>query len=198
MEVKAPTIFIISGPSGAGKTTLINRLLCQKEIRRKFIRAISFTTREQRPQEKNKKDYIFVSKNEFLRLKKNNFFLEWQKVLDNYYGTPKYFYAQATEEKKDLILCIDVNGGMYLKKKHKIGKIVAIFVSAPNKKELFKRLQKRVEKKESIFKRLSLAKRELKFAKHYDYAITNTNIRDSVKKLQHVLLVTNRNQTRGG
>jgi guanylate kinase len=190
--MKAPTIFIISGPSGAGKTTLLNQLLRQSQIRKKFMRAISFTTRQRRPREKNKKDYIFISKGDFLKLKKNNFFLEWQKVLDNYYGTPKYFYTQAAKDNKDLILCIDVKGGMYLKKKHKIGKIVTIFVSAPNKKELFKRLQKRIEKEDSIFKRLSLAKTELKFCRYYDYAITNSDIKDSVAKLRDILLANNK------
>lgn len=186
--MKAPTIFILSGPSGAGKTTLLTRLFREKNIREKFIKGISFTTRKIRPQEKDGKDYFFVSQKKFLKLKKEEFFLEEQKVLENYYGTPKYFYGRAVKENKDLILCIDVKGGMYLKKKHKVGTIVTIFVSAPTKKELFKRLKKRVEKKEFITRRLQLARKELEFRQHYDYVITNHDIKDSVRKLRGIFL----------
>lgn len=184
----AAKIFILSGPSGAGKTTLLNKIFRNKIIKNKFLRAISFTTRSKRPQETEGKDYFFGSKQEFLILKKKGFFLEYQKVLDNYYGTPKYFYNNAQEQKKDLILCIDVKGGMYLKKKHRAGKIITIFVRAPNRQELKKRLQHRVEHKESIAKRVNLAKKELQFSKYYDYIIVNQDLKNSVKSLQDIFL----------
>ncbi|MCM8787766.1 MAG: guanylate kinase [Candidatus Omnitrophica bacterium] len=181
-------IFILSGPSGAGKTTLLNRLFRKNFIKKNFIRCISYTTRGQRPSEKNRKDYFFVSKKEFLRLKRQKFFLETQKVLDNYYGTPKYFYKRAKKLKKNLILCIDVKGGMYLKKKLKLDKIVTIFISAPNKDELFSRLEKRTEKTSFIKRRLSLAKDELKYSRYYDYVVINKKINVALGKIMSIIL----------
>ena len=93
-----PKVFVISGPGGAGKTTLVDKLFCKKTLRNNFIKGISFTTRKRRPQEKEGRDYFFVSKEEFLRLEKRRFFLENQKVLENYYGTPKFFYKQAKSD----------------------------------------------------------------------------------------------------
>jgi guanylate kinase len=180
-------IFIISGPGGAGKTTLLNRLFRRKFIKNNFLRGISFTTRLKRPKEKDGKDYFFISKKDFLRLKKRNFFLENQKVIDDYYGTPKYFYDEAIKKKKNLILCIDVKGSMYLKKKFKSDKIVTIFISAP-KKELYQRLRKRVESEEMIRKRINLAKKELQFSKYYDYLIINQDLKITLKILEAILL----------
>jgi guanylate kinase len=114
--------------------------------------------------------------------------LESQKVLENYYGTPRYFYSQAKNKNKDLILCIDVKGGMYLKRKQKNIRIVMIFISAPNAGELNRRLKKRVEKIESITERLKLAKKELQFSKYYDYVIVNQSIPLSVNILKNILL----------
>jgi len=183
-----PTIFILSGPSGAGKTTLVNELFSKTSIQNYFVRGISVTTRPKRPQERQGKDYFFVSKPVFLKLKSKNFFLEYQKVLDNYYGTPKYFYTDAVRDKKDLILCIDVKGGMYLKKQKNLGKILTLFISAPTQGDLYTRLEKRVEKKETIIERIALAKKELRFAKYYDALIVNKDIRASLKKLENILL----------
>ena len=184
---KNPTIFIVSGPGGAGKTTLVDKLLAKESISSKFIKGISFTTREKRPQEKEAKDYFFLEEKEFLILRDKGFFIENQKVLDNYYGTPKFFYDKAKKEKKDLVLCIDVQGGMYLKKNFKSATIVTIFVSAPSKKELHRRLENRIEKEEFIKRRLDLAKKELQFIKDYDYLIVNRKIENSLKNLESIL-----------
>jgi guanylate kinase len=183
-----PTIFIISGPGGAGKTTLLNRLFRKKIFPKKFVRGISYTTRKKRPREKNGQDYFFISKEMFLKLKKKKFFLESQKILNSYYGTPRFLYERAEREKKNLILCIDVKGGMYLKKNFRLGKIVSIFIYAPDKNELIKRLKKRVEKQAIIEKRIDLAKRELQFANHYDYVMINEQLATSLKQLERILL----------
>jgi guanylate kinase len=180
-------IFILSGPGGSGKTTLLNVLFRKNGFTKHFMRTISFTTRPKRPQEKEGKDYFFVSKDKFLMLKKKKFFLESQKVVDDYYGTPKYFYTQAKNEHKSLVLCIDVKGGMYLKKHLKVGKIITIFISAPNRGELYKRLTVRAEKKDIIRKRLTLAKKELQFCRRYDYVVINKDIKTAVKNLEKIL-----------
>lgn len=186
--MKTPTIIILSGPSGAGKTTLLNKVFRKKNIRNKFVRAISYTTRPIRPKEKNGRDYFFVSKPKFLRLKEKGFFLESQRVLDNYYGTAKYFYDEAAKKNKNLILCIDVKGGLYLKKRKKEGKIITLFIAAPSELDLFKRLKKRTEAMETIQKRIALAKKEMKVSKLYDSIIINKDLDKSIKELEEVLL----------
>jgi guanylate kinase len=183
-------MFIISGPGGVGKTTLVKRLFRKKIIKENFLKTISFTTRKKRPQEKNGKDYFFINKEKFLKSKKKNFFLETQKVVDDYYGTPRYFYGQAKKEKKNLILCIDVKGAMYLKKRYKPDKIITIFVWAPLK-ELYERLKKRKENKEVIKKRIALTKKELQFLEKYDYVIVNQNIEIALKILESILIAEN-------
>ena len=186
--MKTPRIFIISGPGGAGKTTIVEKLFTNEKIKKTFIRGITVTTRGKRPKEKEGKDYFFVDEEEFLRLKKNGFFLESQKVLDNYYGTPKILHVLAQRGSKNLLLCIDVKGGMWLKKSPKIKKITTIFLAAPTKKELYRRMKKRDEAKKIIEKRVKLAKKELQFSKYYDYLVTNRNIQDTVKELEEIIL----------
>jgi len=188
MTAKPPTIIILSGPSGAGKTTLLNKVFRKKNIRDNFIRAISYTTRKIRPKESNGKDYFFISKRKFLSLKRQGFFLESQRVLDNYYGTAKYFYEKAAEENKNLILCIDVKGGLYLKKKQKEGKIITLFIAAPSELDLFKRLKKRTEAMKTIQKRIALAKKEMKVSRQYDSIIINKDLGKSLKELGKALL----------
>lgn len=185
---RRPIIFVFSGPGGAGKTTLVDRLFRRKFVRDNFMRTISYTTRRRRPGEKDGRDYFFVAKRGFLRLKRKKFFLEEEKVLENYYGTPKFFFARAREAQKDLILCIDVKGGMYLKKNLKHGKIVTIFISAPTRQDLRRRLGARAEDKEIIKRRIRLAEEELKFAPDYDYLVINQHLKDTLKSLEAILL----------
>ncbi len=184
---KKPKIFILSGPGGAGKTTLISRLFRKKSVRDNFLRLISFTTRGMRAGEQEARDYFFVEEDEFLRLKEKGFFLETQKVLDDFYGTPRLFLKEAQRVGKDLILCIDVKGGEYLKKKCKKDKVVTVFITAQGEKELFLRLKKRKENKEHVMKRINLEKKELQYSKYYDYLVVNKKIEESLGRLEEIL-----------
>lgn len=187
---RATKIFVISGPGGAGKTTLINKLFCEKDICDTCLKGITATTRPQRPDEREGKDYFFISEEEFGRLKKKKFFLESQQVLNYHYGTPKLFYALAKCKGKGLAIVIDVKGGMYLKRNFKSAKIITVFVAAPNEKELYARMKKRAESKGTIEERVKLAKKELQFSRYYDYVIINKNIRGTVKKLKEIILAS--------
>jgi len=181
-------IFVISGPGGAGKTTLVNRLFGKKDIQESCLKAVTVTTRGKRPQEKDGQDYFFVTEEEFLKLKGKGFFLESQKILDNYYGTPKLFYGWAKAKGKHLILCIDVKGGMCLKKSLRAGKISTIFIAVPAKAELYRRMGKRAEAKGVIKKRVELAKEEMRFSKYYDYLVVNKDINVTLQELERIIL----------
>lgn len=185
--MKKPIIFILSGPGGVGKTTLAKQLFAKKQIQETCMKGVTITTRQKRLQEEEGKDYFFVDKAEFARLKNRDFFLESQPVLDNYYGTPKILYSLAKSKNKNLVLCIDVKGGLYLKKNFKAGKIITIFITAPTKKDLYQRMEKRAEDKAMIRERVNLAKKELQFSKYYDYLVVNNSIKNTVKELEKII-----------
>lgn len=180
-------IFVISGPGGAGKTTITNQLFTNKKINDNFFKGITVTTREKREKEKDGVDYFFVTKEEFTRFKKNKFFLETQEVLGNFYGTPKILQVLAKKRNKGLILCIDVKGGMNLKENFRGSEIITIFIGAPSEADLCRRMGKRSEDKAIIKKRIELAKKEMKFSRHYDYVITNKAVKGAVEKLEKII-----------
>jgi len=186
--MKNPKVFVISGPGGAGKTTIVEQLFVGEKIKKDFVKGVTLTTRKKRDQEKEGKDYFFIEEEEFLRLKKNKFFLESQKVLENYYGTPKILYSLAKRTGKNLILCIDVKGGICLKKDLTAKKIITIFLVAPSEKELYRRMKKRDEKKGVIKQRVELAKKEVELSKNYDHLVINRNIKDTLKELEEIIL----------
>jgi len=186
--MKKVRIFVISGPGGAGKTTIVDKLFAKDKIKKTCIKGITVTTRPIRSKEKEGKDYFFVDEEEFLRLKEKRFFLESQKVLDNYYGTPRLLHLLAKTKKKGLVLVLDVKGGMYLKKNSEVGKIITIFLAAPSEKELCQRMKKRAESKKVITQRVELAKKELQYSKYYDYVVTNKTVEKTLQELQNIIL----------
>lgn len=183
-------IFVISGPGGAGKTTITNQLFTKANISDEFLKGITVTTREKRVNEKDGVDYFFIPPEEFSRLKKRRFFLETQEVLGNFYGTPRILHVIAKKKNKSLVLCIDVKGGMNLKENFKGAKIVTIFVGAPSEAELSRRMRKRSEAKSVIKKRIELAKKELQFSKRYDHVITNKTVKGAVQELEEIIQAT--------
>ena len=125
---------ILSSPSGAGKTTLV-KLLSE---RKKFKTSISHTTRPSRPNEKNGKDYFFITKNKFKKLIKSGEFLEHAKVFDNYYGSSKKLVTEKLKKGKNIIFDIDWQGTRQIRNKKLKFKLITIFILPPSKKELFK------------------------------------------------------------
>ena len=169
---------IISSPSGAGKTTVTRELL--KKLKSSYL-SISCTTREPRIGEKNKKDYFFVSKSHFLNLKRKNLFLETAKVFGNYYGTLKS--QLKNKNKKIVLLDVDWQGARSIRKK--INKnCYSFFLLPPSIKELKKRLIARHKDNKSIaIKRISYARKDIKYWTEYDYVFVNKKLNYCVKEI---------------
>ncbi|MFQ5953355.1 MAG: guanylate kinase, partial [Candidatus Omnitrophota bacterium] len=123
MPERKNLIIIISAPSGSGKTTVISRLL---EKMPGLVRLVSYTTRKQRKDEENKKDYIFISEEEFKERIEKGDLLEWEEVFGHFYGSSEQQLKEALEEKKDVILSIDVKGAREVRKKYP--ESVSIFI----------------------------------------------------------------------
>ena len=185
MKTKKQGLFIIlSSPSGAGKTTLAKKLI-KNNINIEL--SISYTTRKKRSLEKNNKDYKFISEDEFNKLKKKKYFIEWAKVFNYYYGTSLIKVKKINNKGKDVLFDIDWQGSRKIKKK--LGKhVVSIFILPPSKKELIKRLKKRAQDPDHIVKyRLSFYKMELSHWKEYKYVLINRNLNDTVKKIKVII-----------
>jgi len=177
---KKGIIFIVSAPSGGGKTTLCSRLL-KKDA--KLIASISMTTRPKRKGEVNKKDYFFVENKEFIRKIKQKGFLEWTKTYGWYYGTPRNSVDAVLKKGKDILLSIDVKGAMNVKRR--MPGSILIFILPPSLKELKRRLENRKsDNTREIKKRLGIVKKELSYARRYDYCVTNDSIGKAVCKLR--------------
>ena len=177
-EKKAGVIVILSSPSGAGKTTLVKKI----SLRKKYKISISHTTRKPRTNEKNGRDYFFVNKKKFLKLIKNNKFLEYAKVFKNYYGSLKETIIQNLLNGENVIFDIDWQGTEQIKKKKLKFKILTIFILPPSKKELFKRLLKREKKDTKIAKeRMKQFKKDVRHWKNYDFAVINDEVEKCYK-----------------
>jgi len=175
-------LFVISAPAGGGKTTIVNMLL--KEIPN-LERVITCTTRKPRKGEKDKVDYFFLTKEEFENRIKEGRFLEYAKVHDNYYGTPKDEVEKLLNQGKDLILVIDVQGMKQIKEKMDI---VSIFILPPSIDELINRMKKRGESEEEIKKRLETAKKEIPQWIFYDYVVINDILEEAKENIKNIIL----------
>ena len=177
-------IFIISAPSGCGKTSLV-RELCQTYS---FLeQTVSYTTRTIRSGEVDGQDYHFISKDEFIENKKNNKFIESQNVYDNFYGTTYESINAIHASGKDAILEIDYKGMLMIKSK--IPSSQSIYILPPSVEELEKRLFDRgLDSDEVIVKRVSQAKDDLKYAKFADYTVMNDNFAEATKSLKAIIL----------
>jgi len=179
-------LIVISGPSGSGKGTII------KEVMKKIpdlIYSVSYTTRPKREGEIEGKDYFFISKDEFEKLIDEDFFIEWAKVYDYYYGTSKEFVLNNLNDNRDVILEIEIQGAKKIREIYDKKNVIFIFIAPPDFKELERRImnRKRGETEEEIKKRMNFAKKEIEESKNYDYIIINDNINKAVKKIVNII-----------
>jgi len=183
MPARKGRLFIISAPSGCGKTTLCDRLLRKMP---RMVRSVSLTTRPPRKGESNGRDYIFVTQREFRKRIAKGGLLEWAKNFGYYYGTPKRRVETLLSDGVDVILAIDVKGAMKIKRC--LGKGVYIFILPPSLSDLQKRLRRRrTDDKREISKRMKIARRELTYARRYDYVIVNDNLDRATRELEAIV-----------
>ena len=170
------SVVIISGPSGSGKDTIL-RLLLKKNPEIKF--SISSTTRPMREEDKIEKKYDFLSVAEFEAMIENDQLLEYNRYVDNYYGTPRKPVEDAVNNGKDIIIEVDVNGAANIRKK--MPDAISVFIMPPSFEELERRLLGRgTDSKEVIAARLETALSEIKRAPEYDYIVVNGDIDTAV------------------
>ena len=184
-------IFILSSPSGAGKTTLVKKISRNKN----FSISISHTTRKPRPNEKNGRDYYFVSKNYFRKLIKRNEFLEHAKVFENYYGSSKKKVIEKLKVGKNVIFDIDRQGTRQIRNQKLKYKLITIFILPPSKNELLKRLIKREKKNmRTVKKRMKEFKKDLSKWKEYDQIVVNDDLDKCYKKIIKIIKNVDKNK----
>lgn len=175
-------LVILSAPSGCGKTTVTNQLL---ERRSNLVRSISCTTRKPRRQERNGQDYFFIPSKEFLRERRRGSFLEWAKVFNHFYGTSKGFVLNHLRSGKDVVLTIDVQGAMKVRKRIPCA---SIFLMPPSFQDLKKRLlSRKTESPRSLETRLQKAAWEMKQARDYDYVVVNRTVEGSIRQINRII-----------
>ena len=177
-------MIILSSPSGAGKTTLVN-LLSQEE---NFEISISHTTRKPRVNEIPNKDYFFVSENEFKRLIKNQEFLEYAKVFKNFYGSTRTPVINNLNNGKNVLFDIDWQGADQIKNKKLDYKLITFFILPPSKEVLFERLSNRDMKDKLIVEeRMKQFEHDVLHWINYDYVVINNSLRDCYKKIYSLI-----------
>ena len=187
-------VFVVSSPSGGGKTTAIKRL---RRRMRTLARSVSLTTRAPRHGERHGRDYRFVSAAEFRRRRRAGQLLEWARVHDAYYGTPARPVRETLVRGRDVILSIDVQGARQVRRV--LGAdAVLIFLLPPSMRDLRQRLlRRRTESRAAIAQRLAAAARELICASWYDHRVVNDRLDRTVRELQRIIETYRRETTKG-
>jgi guanylate kinase len=177
-------LLVVSGPSGAGKGSISKRIVEEVDD---LIYSISMTTRAPRPDETDGKNYYFVSHAEFEKTIEQNGFLEYAKVYGEYYGTPRAQVIKNLAEGKDVVLEIDIQGAMNIRKSYPKG--VLIFILPPSMAELRTRITGRgSETKSDIELRLGEALKEIAYIDKYDYCVVNGDLDEAVSRVKAIII----------
>jgi len=177
-------MFVLSSPSGAGKTSLSRKLL---ELDDELFLSISYTTRPPRPGEIDGEDYFFINNDDFALMQEKNEFLEYAKVFDYYYGTPKKLVEKTLNNGKDILFDIDWQGTQQLMNNSK-DDLVKVFVLPPSIEELERRLKKRKQDDDEIIqKRMSKASDEMSHYPEYDYILVNDEFDKTIQEILNIL-----------
>lgn len=177
-------LFVISGPSGVGKTVLCGEML--KRFPEEVVYSVSATSRLPRRGEKNGRDYFFYRRDDFESAIKENQFAEWAIVHGNFYGTPKFFLDRNLEASKHVLMNIDVQGALKIKASYP--QAILIFILPPSFEILEERLRKRNQDSEDVLQqRLRNAKDELEFQEEYSHVVTNDDLEKSSETLKSIL-----------
>ncbi len=179
-------IFVLSAPSGTGKTTLVS------EIKRHFpklVESVSYTTRKPRKNEVDKEDYFFISHEDFKKKIDENFFVEWAEVYGEFYGTSAKFIKNHLNKGEFMICDIDVQGALNIKKMFPKESSL-IFILPPSMEELEKRIRQRgTDDNQVIEKRLKNAKKEVEFIENYDFIVVNDRFETALNLLLKTIQV---------
>lgn len=176
-------LLVLSGPSGAGKGTICHKL---REKRNDLSYSVSATTRAPRKGEIDGKDYFFITIDRFKEMIANDEMLEYAEIYGNYYGTPKPYVMNILDQGKDVVLEIDPQGALQIKKH--FPDAVFVFIVPPSLDELTKRIYNRgTDSEEVIKRRLSAATSELEYASKYDYIIVNDEVEKATNKVSNII-----------
>lgn len=177
-------LVVVSGPSGVGKGTVRKALF--EMPNHNLTYSVSMTTRNKRPGEVDGKDYYFVSREEFLKRVDEGKFLEHAEFVGNFYGTPLDKVNEKLEAGNEVVLEIEVEGALQVKRK--VPDCVMIFIVPPGKQALYDRLRKRgTEPEEVIEQRINKANREFKLAKYYDYIVVNDEVNNAADRIMAII-----------
>lgn len=173
------TLFVVSAPSGAGKTTLV-KLLLERDAQ--VQHSISYTTRAPRPGEENGREYHFIDIPTFVAMRDRGEFLEWAEVHGNFYGTSRVWLEQRMNAGQDMLLEIDWQGAQQVRKMFPAA--VSIFILPPSVGELEKRLRGRGQDSEEVIqRRVAAALGEMRHVDEFDFAIINNNLQEALEDL---------------
>jgi guanylate kinase len=186
-------MLVLSSPSGAGKTTLARRLI---EDEPGVAMSVSHTTRARRNGEKDGRDYHFVDRDTFTRMRERGEFLEWAVVFDNFYGTPRHPAEQALAEGRDVLFDVDWQGASSLRDKAK-DDVVTVFILPPTAADLEQRLNVRAQDPpETVRRRMLGASNEIQHWDEYDYVVINYDIEQSVAAVRAILAAERQRRSR--
>ena len=181
-------IFVLSGASGSGKTTIAKKLIAKLQLNNRFVKSMSFTTRPRRTKERQNKDYIFVTRQQFKELVKSKKILEHIRYLGYDYGTSRESLDKALEKGLHVLLCVDKQGARFLKREYP-QRTMTIYIQPPSLKTLRERISKRCKstKNDEVAKRLKMATKELAYARFYDYCVVNDDLDVAVAKISVII-----------